>query len=257
MLRTTNKKEVNYTFKSVTDFKRLLDNSSSKPSFNDVLTRERFSFFGTHTWAEFEEYLEEGNKEITADMRKNTKYYIDKFEQMVSYDSSYNFDVVGEFFDIGAVMVGEPEAWIKEVKVEDDKFITLDIQGIYADGTDLDVVRENGSKMFAIASVLEQQGFLVRINMHYGSKGSGGRNTKFNTVIEVKDFDGVLDYKKFGILLGTPFFRRGILRLMEIEYGSDVVSNFGYPSYSVDGEVRLDSASDVEKLEKRLMMEED
>lgn len=240
-------------FNNVSEFERYLAKNSSKPSFNNVLTREEFRFFQTEDWKGFEDYMRDGNVDVTADLRKNTKYYIDLFEQQVTESSAYQFDVVGEFFDIGAVMVGEPEAWIKEIKIEDDKFITLDIQGIYKDGTDLEMIKKNGSKVFAIATVLEEQGFLVKINMHYSSMDSGGRNTEFNSTIRVKDYDGVLDYKKFGILLGVPFFRRGILRAMEIEYGVGVNSGFGRPSYSVDGEIRLDSSSDLDNLEAKLM----
>jgi len=118
------------------------------------------------------------------------------------------------------------------------------------------MIKKNGSKVFAIATVLEEQGFLVRINMHYSSRKSGGKNTEFNTTIRVKDYDGVLDYKKFGILLGVPFFRRGILRAMEIEYGAKVVGSFGNVGFNTAGEIRLDSSKDLDNLEKKLMNEE-
>ena len=246
-------KAIDLQFNNVTEFERYLDKNSNKPSHNDVLTRSSYDFFQTHDWEGFEKYMAEGNKDVTADLRRDTKMYIDKFEELMTEQSQYVFDVVGEFFDIGAVMVGEPEAWIKEIKIEDEKFITLDIQGVYYDGTDLEMVRKNGSKVFAIATVLEEQGFLVKINMHYSSKNSGNRGSKYNATIRVKDFDGVLDYKKFGILLGVPFFRRGILRSMEIEYGVDVAGNFGQPTMNVEGQINLDSEKDLKNLEAKLM----
>ncbi len=246
-------KATNLKFKNVTEFERYLSSNSSKPSHNNVLESTRQRFYQTYDWKGFETYMVEGNKDVTADLRKDTKMYIDKFQEQMTFDSSYVFDVVGDFFDIGAVMIGEPEAWLREIKIEDERFITLDIQGVYYDGTDLDMVRRNGSKVFALATVLEQQGFAVRINMHYSSKNSGGRNTEYNATIQVKDYDGVLDYKKFGILLGVPFFRRGILRSMEIEYGVDLAGNFGSPKYNSEDEIRLDSESDIAKLEAKLM----
>jgi len=246
-------KKIDLQFKNIAEFERYLEKNSSKPSHNGVLTRTSFDFFQTDSWEDFETYMAEGNKDVTADLRKDTKMYINKFEELMTDTNTYVFDVVGEFFDIGAVMVGEPEAWIKEIKIEDEKFITLDIQGVYQDNTDLDMVRKNGSKVFAIATVLEEQGFLVRINMHYSTKKSGGRGTEYNATIQVKDYDGVLNYKKFGILLGVPFFRRGILRSLEIEYGADVVSGFGSPNYNTDGEIRLDSERDIASLENKLM----
>ena len=246
-------KAIDLQFKNVTEFERYLKKNSTQISGNDVLTRGEFRFFQTDSWEDFEAYMRDGNKDVTADLRKDTKMYINKFEEMMTFESSYVFDVVGDFFDIGAVMIGEPEAWLREVKIEDERFITLDIQGVYIDGTDLDMVRKNGSKVFAIATVLEAQGFLVRINMHYSTKNSADYGSKYNATIQVKDYDGVLDYKKFGILLGVPFFRRGILRSLEIEYGVDFSSGFGQPQYNNDDEIRLDSESDIAKLEAKLM----
>ena len=251
-------KKIDLKFDNVSQFERYLDKNKNLPSINRVLESSNYNFYQTDDWSDFEAYMKEGNKDVTADLRENTKMYIDKFVDQMSDVSAYQFDVVGEFFDIGAVMVGEPEAWIKEIKIEDEKFITLDIQGVYSDGTDLEMVRNNGSKVFAIATVLETQGFLVRINMHYSVRKSGGHKTEYSTAIRVKDYDQVLDYKKFGILLGVQFFRRGILRSLEIEYGHDLKGNFGNPNYgAVDGEIRLDSTEDLSKLEQKLMNEED
>ncbi len=249
-------KKIDLNFNNVSEFERYLDKNKNCLSGNNVLTRGNSNFFQTDSWSDFETYMVEGNKDVTADLRKDTKMYINKFEDMMTQKSSYIFDVVGDFFDIGAVMIGEPEAWLKEIKIEDEKFITLDIQGIYCDGTDLAMVRKNGSKVFALSTVLEQQGFLVKINMHYSSRNSGGRGTEFNATIKVKDFDGHLDYKKFGILLGVPFFRRGILRAMEIEYGASIAGNFGQPQYSNSEQIRLDSEKDIKALEQKLMEEE-
>ncbi len=249
--------EIKLNFDNITDFDRYLSKNSHLPSTNGTVTRGDYNFFQTHDWDEFEGYMKQGNPDVTKDLKRHTQMYIDKFVEQMAESSAYQFDVVGEFFDIGAVMVGEPEAWIKEVKIEDDKFITLDIQGVYQDGTDLYMVRENGAKVFAIATVLEQQGFLVRINMHYSTRNSGGYGTTLGATIKVKDYDSTLDYKKFGILLGVPFFRRGILRLLEIEYGVDLAGGYGSPLYgAVDGEIRLDNSSDVEGLERKLANEE-
>jgi len=243
------------TFNNVSEFKRYLDKNKNKPSVNDVLTTTD-SFYGTESWEEFEDYLAHGNKDITADIKKHSQYYINKFEELYSEASNYEFDVVGEFFDIGAVMMGEPEAWIKEIKVVDEKFIELKIQGSYSHKADLDLVRKNGSKVLAIATVLEQQGFLVRIDISYSLLGCNVSNAKTKrqtdtVLIKVKDYDSGLDYKKFGILLGVPFFRRGVLRLMEIEHGYDTKATFGFPT-SLEGEIRLDVNDGIDALENQL-----
>jgi hypothetical protein len=257
MKRVEKKKSIELEFGNVSEFIRYINSNQNKPSQNGVLTRGEFDFFQTKSWGDFEDYLQEGNKDITSELKEHTKFYVDKFEQQIAMTSSYKFDVTGDFFDIGAVMIGEPEAWLQEIKIEDERFITLDIQGVYDHRTDLAMVRKNGAKVFAMATVLEQQGFAVKINMHYSTNNSGNYGTKYSTCINVKNYDGVLDFKKFGILLGVPFFRRGILRSLEIEYGVDTNVTFGAPQYgAVDGEIRLDNTADIDLLERKLKNEE-
>ena len=244
-------KNLEFNFNNISEFRRYLDKNSEKPSINNTLTRGNWT--GTEDWEEFEDYLDNGNPNITADVRKHTRYYIDKFEDMFATSTSYQFDVVGEFFDIGAVMVGEPESWIKQIEVKDDKFIELTIQGTYPDGTNLKMVQENGSKVLAISKVLEQQGYLVRINMVFSSQGSDSSDRKrtVTALIKVKDYDTGLDFKKFGIMLGVPFFRRGFLRLLEIELGYDLSGGFGFPNRT-EGQINLDSTYDIDALESKL-----
>lgn len=251
MIRYGDKTLNGLEFVGVVDFKRYLDVNMNTNCTNS-LTRTG-EWFGVNTWYDFQHYLDEGNTEITADIKKYTKIYVDKFEKQLAEKTEYVFDVVGEFFDIGAVMVGEPEAWIKEIVVQEDKFIELNIQGTYPDRTNLDMVRKNGAKVFAIASVLEKQGFLVRINMFFRSIKSKENNPKLITEMKimVKDYNQGLDFKKFGILLGVPFFRRGYLRLLEIEYDTKCADNYGVASYK-KGEINLAVTSEIDSLEKML-----
>ena len=251
MIRYGDKTLNGLEFVGVVDFKRYLDVNMNTHYTKSLTRTDEWS--GVNTWYDFQHYLDEGNTEITADIKKYTKMYVDKFEKQLSERTEYVFDVTGQFFDIGAVMVGEPEAWIKEIVVQEDKFIELNIQGAYQHNTDLNMVRKNGAKLFAIASVLEQKGLLVRINMFFRSKGS--ENDKPNSITEmkimVKDYNQGLDYKKLGILLGVPFFRRGYLRLLEIEYDTKCKDSYGKVSYK-DGEINLSVTSEVDNLEKML-----
>ena len=251
MIRYGDKTLNGLEFVGIVDFKRYLDvNMNTHYTKSLTITGE---WYGVNTWYDFQHYLDEGNTEITADIKKYTKMYVDKFDKQLSERTEYVFDVVGEFFDIGAVMVGEPEAWIKEIVVQEDKFIELNIQGAYPDRTNLNMVRKNGAKLFAIASVLEKQGFLVRINMFFRSIKSKKNNPNLITEAKmmVKDYNQELDFKKFGILLGVPFFRRGYLRLLEIEYDTKCANGYGVVSYK-DGEINLSVTSEVDSLEKML-----
>lgn len=255
-MKTSTGKNINaFEFDNISDFRRYLNKNVDTPNKNS-LERNNDRWTGVSNWSKFEEYLDEGNKELTAEMRKHTKYYIDKFEEMFATSTSYEFDVTGEFFDIGAVMVGEPEAWIKAIEVKEDKFIELNIQGTYADNTDLDMVKQNAAKVLAIATTLEKQGLLVRINMIFRSISSYRENRDLVTeaTIAVKDYNQGLDYKKFGTLLGVPFFRRGFLRLLEIEYGNECDYGYGRPETN-KGDTNLAITEDINALEAQLIKE--
>ena len=241
-------------FKSIVDFKRYLDKNANSENQKSIYRTGDWS--GTRTWSEFEKYLQNGNNADIAEIKKYTKIYTDKLEHKFAMKSEYLFDVTGEFFDIGAVMTGEPEAWVKEIKVKDDKFIELYIQGTYPDGTDLDKVRKNASKLMAIVNLLQERKFLVKINIVFRSKKSYTSDLKLKTEVKmvVKDYDQPIDFKKLATLLGVPFFRRGILRLLEIEYGNNVRTGYGIPELK-SNEINLFKTEDIDKLEKTLKEE--
>jgi len=244
-------KEIIKEFNNVSEFKRYLDLNSDKPS-RECLQSKDEEFFGTYNWKEFEEYLSTGNKDATKEIKDYTKKYVDLFEEQIINTTYYAMDVVGDFFDIGAVLSGLPEAWLKEVTVKDDKFIILNIQGSYSHKADLGIVKKNASKLLAICSILEEQGFLVEINVVFAFRKSGGKNTSCKVVMKVKGYDDFIDFKKFGIILGIPFFRRGILRLLEIEYKRKLVANFGTPDFSNKELINLVLDKDIKALEQKL-----
>lgn len=247
-------------FENVTDFENYLNKNSDKPDVKSKirLQKNNKSFYGTNSWDEFIDILKNGDSEITNKAKTLTRFYLDNFEDKFTFKTSFETGLTGQFFDIGAVMSGEPECWLNEITLKDDKFITLKIQGTYPWRVDKDVVIKNGSKLFAICSSLERQGYLTEIDFIYSLKACESRNpNKFTTImIPLKKYDDILDYKKLGILLSPSFFRRGILRLLEIEYGTNVTEGYGKP-VTEEGEISLSKINEINKLEKKLLNKED
>ena len=251
MVVDTKKDTKTVTFQNVSDFKKYLEKNRNSDNQRTLFRNDIWT--GTETWAEFETYLEEGNKEATKSIKEYTKLYVDKFEQLYTSNIGYEFDVTGEFFDIGAVMVGEPEAWIKQIEIKDEKFIEINIQGTYPHNANLEIVKQNASKLLAIASVLDSQGFSVRLNMVFRQKkcAKRGKVKNLDVFIPIKDYNQPFDYKKMGILVGVPFFRRGIFRVLEIEFGNNLSDNYGAMN-AKDGDISLVSDSDISDLERML-----
>lgn len=254
MVVHTEKDTKTVTFQNISDFKKYLENNKNSVNKRTLFRNDIWT--GTETWSEFETYLEEGNKEATKSIKEYTKLYVDKFEQLYISNIAYEFDVTGEFFNIGAVMVGEPEAWIKQIEVKDEKFIEINIQGTYSHNANLETVKQNASKLLAIASVLDSQGFSVRLNMLFRQKKSSkrGKIKNLDVLIPIKDYNQPFDYKKMGILVGVPFFRRGIFRVLEIEFGNNLRDNYGVINPK-DGDISLVNTSDLEDLERMLSNE--
>lgn len=238
-------------FENISEFTRYLDKNKNVIASESASSRyDEDRWAGTTNWAEFEQLIQNGDDEITKEIRKWTQYYIDKFEELYAESIGWQFDVVGQFFDIGAVLVGEPEAWLNEIVVKDDKFIKLKINGVYPAKTDTSKVRRNASKVFGIAVALEKQGYLVEIDMEYRTENPY-KNGDIEVTIPVKTYNSPLDYKKFGILLNVAFFRRGIFRLLEIECGKELRSGYGRTK-RVEGDIQLDNEQQVDDLENKL-----
>ena len=236
---------VDYMFNTLHEFRKfLVDNEGVKTLYRSSHNTGEWS--GIETWEDFIRYLKEGDKE-SQKMKKMTHLHINKLKQFDIKVSEWVYDVEGMFFDVGAVLMGEPEAWLQEVNVTDEKFVTLNINASFTSNVNTSTVRENAAKLLALSVALEKSGIRTEINMNYRSRNveKGGKSVS-NVITKGKALDEPLNYKKLAILLSPQFFRRGVFRVRELEYGKTL--NYGYGhSKGLKGHIQL---SDTEKVDE-------
>lgn len=124
MKRTEYKNEndarcVDYQFNTLHEFRNFLVNNEEVETL--YRSSHKMSMWaGTNTWEEFITYLKEGDQEAQK-MKKTTHLYLDKLKKFDIETSEWVYDIEGMFFDVGAVLMGEPEAWLQEINVTDEK----------------------------------------------------------------------------------------------------------------------------------------
>jgi len=255
MKKTNSSGNTYIKFDTINDVKKYLNNHS------DVITNQNSShkegrngFFGTETYTEFEDtILKNGNPELLKTIKKKVNSRVDELEKNFIEDTQYQFDVVGDFFDVGTFMSGEPEHWLKEIKIKEDKFIHIKIGGVYPHTVDTDVIRDNASELIALLRVMENKGYLTKIDVCFSSEKMKTRG-KANLLIEIplKDYNQPLDYRKVSILLDTSFFRRAIFRIYELTYPTNLKDGYGVVKNEPDY-INLAKFKEVQSLEKELL----
>lgn len=250
---STGKTEIK--FSTVSDIKKYLnDNRKVKTSQQSSHRKNDKRFFGTESYEEFENtILKNGNPKLLKEIKRKVNKRVDELEHRMTEKSMYNFDVVGDFFDVGCYMSGEPEHWLKEIKIKDEKFICVKINGWYNANVRSETIVENASQIIALLRVLEGRGFLTQIDLCFNGRDMTIRGREDILIeIPIKDYNQPLDYKKLSILLDVGFFRRGIFRVLELTYPLNLSGGYGRYSQK-DGYINLANYDEVSSLEKTLL----
>lgn len=241
-------KKVTCKFDNLADYRRtMLDETGEDYT---QLSERADDWHGSDTWEDFLDLLDNGDYEITkqikADTQKAVKEYSKKYEKQLI---KYNFDVTGEFFDIGLVMTGVPEAFLTPEYGEVEKpKVDVTINGSFPDGTALKTVIANASKILGICKILEDNDVLVSIKCVTGAKKFTTNGTNLIMECPVKAYDEPINFNKCSAILSPTFLRRAGFKLMEKIAGDDLRHNYGQ-IIDVDESLRLNKNDDIEIFE--------
>ena len=205
---------------------------------------------------------DEDNVQLTLELPPGTKLEVTKnitsqFEQIIKKEiKGYKFDVSGEFFDIGLVLSGVPEAWLEpDYSEREVPRIVMRIDMGFTANVNSSTVINNGAKLLGIAKVLEDMGVEVQVELYGFQSGwrnmNGGENETLVISLVAKGFNEPINYKKLSSLLTTAHFRRGIFKVMESIGGKEVNGGYGNQD-QIDGFVRIREKIEVERLEKEI-----
>jgi hypothetical protein len=211
---------------------------------------------GTTTWNDYIELLDKGDDKVIEQIKLETQRSVTELEKRYDKEiSGYKFDVSGQFFDIGLVLTGIPEAWLEPEygNVEIPRVVMRIDMGFTAGVNSKDVIK-NGAKLLGMAKVLENMGVEVAIEL-YGFQCNWHNEYEKSHVImtslTAKDFNEPINYRKLSSLLTTSHFRRGIFRLLEVIGDKNLSGGYGNQP-EVDGFVRIRSEREIKNLEKEI-----
>ena len=255
-----NEKMMSFTFSSVKEFKKYLDFHAHieprRPSTSVAKTVDNLNnpWSGVKDWEGFETILEEGDEGLLKAVVKSTNKNISGLEKKYDLSTSYTSDVEGVFFDVGKVLIGEPEAWLKE---EDEPVVAqtyeFNVYGSYTSDVDQVDILEGASKVLAMAKALELMGVSTQISYHFDSIGSSRKNEKDTHSVKMiaKKYEAGLNFKTASTVMHPSFFRRGVLRLREMSLQGDLTAGYGRSDRSKEY-ICLDNTRQLKELEKHL-----
>lgn len=233
--------------------------------YHNSLNSGRFDFCGTETKEDFVELLNFGDTEMIKNLKSCTDLELKRLNREYRTTTiEYIFDNEGDFFDVGTVLSGEPEAWLKEIKVDkENKIVVLDIIGTFSSNIKKETILHNASLILAHCKFFEERKIQCKIVVHFLSNGEhntkgGKRDTAktYNYFIVAKDVNQKIDYCKLSAILHPSFLRRGMFRIKEIRWNASQHDGYGIPC-STSYVTRLDSESTVREIEKKYFTKRD
>ncbi len=210
--------------------------SDTKKYRNDSKTVSYDGWYGTETIKDWIQIIKRGDKAVMGAIRKEKEKASKEFETLTSSTSIYDTD--GLFFDIGKVVAGEPECWIKPSPEKEPDEITIRITTLAGHKTSPDDIIKGAGRILGMVDKLEKDGYKVKLeNWLYTASAEGKRSKTTKdllTIMTVKDFNESINYAKMSAMVSPSLQRRGMFMLREIlmrkslrdSYGSAGVFNY-------------------------------
>jgi hypothetical protein len=144
-------------------------------------------------------------------------------------EHGYSWDVVGEAFDMGTYLSGEPEHWLTPM-FEPRRRIVRIVMNVFASGrVEASTLMNRGAAVLSLIKSLQEKGDIVNltwISTGNDVSGDGGRNYRIHCEMSTSPFD--MDSIAF---IGHPsFFRRYVFAAQEVMAGQRECGGYGYPT---------------------------
>jgi len=215
-------------------------------SGSSLSSNKKDSWNGTYT---YEDYLDiiEGKAD------REVKKLADKFEiEFAKKDSNlyqnYTYDTEGYFFDVGKVITGEPEAYLKPVNPLKEQYATVLINVTAHAGIEADLMSANLVKILTVVKKLELHGIktkLVQITSGRGIRSKADDTNSHTIFTLLKDYSQPFDWVKLYAMLHPAFLRRFVFKVQEV-IGHNP-SGYGMPEKITNKSIRIDRAGLEEK----------
>jgi hypothetical protein len=128
--------------------------------------------FAGASWSESLRLAREGWTEGTAEVLAN----LDNIAASDSHDKEWRWDVVGEMFDVGEYMTGNPEHWLEQAPQPDRKTHKVVANVTASGGVNAESMRMKGAAVLALVEKLQEMGHIVELHIVTGVELSGEKH---------------------------------------------------------------------------------
>lgn len=235
-------------------FKRwsISNRANQKKGLNSSMKNDSWS--GTDTWEDYETLLTEGDENVMKKIKTDTQKEIAELGKKYKEEIiAYKFDVTGEFFDVGLVLTGVPETWLEpEITKEEVVRVSININGAFSAGVNEKTIVKSASRILSMIKILEDHGVEVALKMVNANYDvCNGKRLALTTMINIKDYDEPINYKKVSALLTPAHHRRGVFKVLELGCEGEVTGGYGAPVPPL-GLIALDDKAGIDALERKL-----
>jgi len=167
----------------------------------------------------------------------------------------YHYDVEGVEIDIGKLIAGDAECYLKPNKKYKDHFYDLYINIGVAHYVTTNQIIEAFCNVIAVIVSLEKRGHKIRLFASSFSKdvSTDGRSSIINVC--VKRYDEWINIKSIARIIYPSFLRRLIFKFEEVQYDKKLVSGYGLAINGLKGVITIDSALKPEELLNKIVAE--
>lgn len=196
------------------------NNFHEEVSDKSSLNYDEYDFYETETFEEYIQYLESGSDYQDALIKDADKLVKEKLKEMeVIEQTTYNYNVEGEFFDIGEVLAGSPEHFLQsEDMYKNEKTIEIVVDLSGHGGIDGKRMAETGKNIVALCKLLEYKGIRTKIVGFYAGMMSDSVTDvdRLFVGIPLKDYNQPFDYRKISAIMHPSFLRRAVFKIKEV-----------------------------------------
>jgi len=203
-------------FASVYDLARRAGENLS-PAVDDFerkshwITEERTEFTGVETFQDAAELVKNGYSVAIQEMESRKDFILSESEK-----KEYRYDVEGEFFDVGEVLSGAPEPWLREITEKGaPKHYKIIINCSIWHKITQSEIYNRGAAILAIidslasqGAILEIEGIIYVVNFPTGEKTEMGNDKRGAFLAKFPICNTPIDMDLLGFVLSHPAFLR-------------------------------------------------
>lgn len=135
---------------------------------------------------------------------------LDKLIPVSQFKESFVYDVSGSYPDVGKYLTGEPENMVQFITEEDEKKISVIINGGVSWSIDQKIQFNKGAAIVSLVSKLEDLGYRVEVTLLYCSESMVSDNVRHDSFIKIKEYHEQIDIDRFAFIFCNVAFNRRI-----------------------------------------------